>query len=66
MPSGCKYAEADQNVKEHHVQMWREHTSEAFVPPAKATGNHLFFYDYPNRNKWMEYVCAHAKSVFFA
>ena len=64
MPIISNFAERDQNVKEHHVQGWRELTSEAFAPPVKATGNHLFFYDYPNRDKWMQHVCAHATAAF--
>lgn len=49
------YARDDKNVKRHHVNTWQDLTSHGFKIE-EVPGNHLFFYQYDVRNKWMERV----------
>ena len=48
-------AEADKNVKESHVATWKDMTCKDFRLE-EVPGNHLFFYQYDVRNKWMDRV----------
>jgi len=53
------FATRDQKVKRRHVEMWRELCGDTFELE-ETSGNHLFFYDYPQCNKWMERVISKA------
>jgi len=63
LPISAYYAADDQNVKEEHVAGWRALTSASFRIEA-VPGNHLFFYQYDVRNKWMERVIESAPAGF--
>ena len=56
VPIRAFYAESDKKVKKSHVELWRGFTSEKFLGPEVVPGNHLFFYQYPVRNAWMDSV----------
>lgn len=55
MPVSAYYARDDKNVKESHVATWKDMTCKDFRLE-EVPGNHLFFYQYDVRNKWMDRV----------
>jgi len=58
-PIKATYFKKDKRCKKQHLEMWKDFTSEKLAFTAtEFEGNHLFFYDFPSRNKWMEAVCS--------
>ena len=57
MPIQAYVAQRDQKVTEKHLRNWAGLTSAHFSLES-VPGHHLFFYDYPVRNEWMDNVIA--------
>jgi surfactin synthase thioesterase subunit len=55
IPIKAFYFAKDKRCKKHHLEMWKNFTTEklAFTLD-EMDGNHLFFYDVPARKVWME------------
>jgi len=63
IPFQVYYATKDKRVKEHHVVEWKKFTSEKCDVYA-AEGNHLFFFDVPQRATFMTTVLGRLPAEF--
>ena len=56
-PIKAKVLKDDQRAKKKHLEAWQAFTSEKLAfEVTEFEGNHLFFYQYPERAKWMEQI----------
>ena len=60
-----KVLKDDLRAKKKHLEAWQAYTSEKLAfEVTEFEGNHLFFYQYPERAKWMENIVKGLPSGF--
>mmetsp|Transcript_30864 Transcript_30864/g.67601 ORF Transcript_30864/g.67601 Transcript_30864/m.67601 type:complete len:345 (-) Transcript_30864:494-1528(-) len=63
VPIQAYFAKKDRKISQKHVEGWKVFTAEQFSI-SEVAGNHLFFYDFPVRNQWMETVISKFPAAF--
>ena len=61
IPFQAYYSDADKRIKKHHVEGWKNFTTESCAV-YETKGNHLFFFDVPARAEYMEKVVSRLPS----
>ena len=64
-PIKAKVLKDDLRAKRKHLEAWKAYTSEKLqFEVTENEGNHLFFYQYPERAKWMEGIIKGLPAAF--